>query len=61
VTGTVTLVAATYGGEVNTYAELDVTLPCQVKPTLDVAGPAPTAILAPEEEEAQAAAAQAGA
>ncbi len=32
----VTLVAPTYGGEVNTYAELDVTLPCRqghVRPT----------------------------
>ena len=33
-TGTVRLVAGSYGGEVGTYAELDVTLPCAVKPTL---------------------------
>jgi hypothetical protein len=33
-TGTVRLVAGTYGGEVGTYPELDVTLPCAVKPTL---------------------------
>ena len=36
-TGTVRLVAGSYGGEVGTYAELDVTLPCAVKPTLDTA------------------------
>ena len=42
VTGTVTLVAPTYGGEVQTYAELDVTLPCQAKPTLSTAGAKPT-------------------
>jgi hypothetical protein len=59
VTGTVTLVAPTYGGEVNTYAELDVTLPCSVKPTLATSGPPPTALLAEEEEEAAQAAEEA--
>jgi hypothetical protein len=33
-TGTVRLVAGSYGGDVGTYAELDVSLPCAVKPTL---------------------------
>jgi len=33
-TGVVRLVAGSYGGEVGTYAELDVTLPCATKPTL---------------------------
>jgi hypothetical protein len=36
-TGTVRLVAGSYGGEVGTYAELDVTLPCATKPDLAVA------------------------
>jgi hypothetical protein len=31
-TGQVTLVAGNYGGEVDTYAELEVTLPCVSKP-----------------------------
>lgn len=31
--GEVRLVAGNYGGEVDTYAELDVTLPCSSKPT----------------------------
>lgn len=35
--GTVTLMAGNYGGEVDTYAELDVTLPCQSKPTKNTA------------------------
>lgn len=42
VSGTCRLVAGTYGGEVQTYAELDVTLPCLVKPTLATTGSAPT-------------------
>lgn len=42
-TGTVRLVAGSFGGEVGTYAELDVTLPCAVKPTLDTS---PTALVA---------------
>ena len=42
VTGTVTLVAGTYGGEVNTYPEIDVTLPCNTKPTLATTGTIPT-------------------
>jgi hypothetical protein len=43
-TGTVTLVAPNYGGEAETYAELDVTMPCATKPTLAVAAfPAATA------------------
>lgn len=36
-TGTVRLVAGTYGGEVGTYAELDVSMPCATKPTLAIA------------------------
>jgi hypothetical protein len=32
--GTVRLVAPTMGGEADTYAELDVTLPCSAKPVL---------------------------
>jgi hypothetical protein len=36
-TGTVRLVAGSFGGEVGTYAELDVTLPCAVKPDLATA------------------------
>lgn len=32
-TGEVRLIAGNYGGEVDTYAELDVTLPCSTKPT----------------------------
>jgi hypothetical protein len=35
--GVVTLVAPNYGGEVNNYAELDVTLPCQTKPVIATA------------------------
>jgi len=34
--GVVTLVGPSYGGERDTYAELDVTMPCQSKPTLAV-------------------------
>lgn len=33
-TGQVVLVAGNYGGEVDTYAELDVELPCVTKPTM---------------------------
>lgn len=33
-TGSVRLVAPNYGGEAETYAELDVTMPCTVKPTI---------------------------
>jgi hypothetical protein len=36
-TGEVRLVAPNYGGEAATYAELDVTMPCTVKPTKVVA------------------------
>jgi hypothetical protein len=36
-TGEVRLVAGAYGGEVDTFAELDVTLPCSSKPTKLVA------------------------
>lgn len=35
--GVVTLVAPTYGGEVDTWAELDVELPCASKPTITTA------------------------
>ena len=35
VEGPVRLVAPTYGGAVNTYAELDVTLPCSLRPTMN--------------------------
>lgn len=47
--GTVRLVAGNYGGEVSTYAELDVTLPCTTKPTKVV-----TTFPAVAEEEAPA-------
>jgi len=33
-TGTCRLVAPSYGGEVGAFAELDVTMPCQSKPTI---------------------------
>jgi hypothetical protein len=33
-TGVVRLIAGNYGGEADTYAELDVTLPCETKPTM---------------------------
>jgi hypothetical protein len=36
-TGEVRLVAGAYGGEVDTFAELDVTLPCTSKPSKTVA------------------------
>lgn len=36
-TGTVRLVAPNYGGEVENYAELDVTMPCSSKPTIATA------------------------
>ena len=32
--GTIRLIAPSYGGEADTYAELDVTLPCATKPEL---------------------------
>lgn len=51
-TGEVRLVAGAYGGEVNNYAELDVTLPCSQKPTKIVA--AFPASLEGEEEPAAA-------
>lgn len=38
-TGTVTLIAGDYGGEVETFAEFDVSLPCNGRPTLLVAPP----------------------
>lgn len=34
-TGTVRIVAPSYGGEVDNYAEAEVTLPCVAKPTLE--------------------------
>ena len=37
VTGQVTLIPVTYGGEVSTFAEFEVTLPFLAKPTLAVA------------------------
>lgn len=36
-TGTVRIVAANYGGEVDTFAEAEVTLPCTAKPVLETA------------------------
>jgi hypothetical protein len=36
-TGIVRLIAPTMGGEADTYAELEVELPCSSKPTLAVA------------------------
>jgi len=53
-TGTVMLVAGNYGGEVDSYAELDVEFPCQSKPTKIVA--AFPALDEAEEEAATAAA-----
>jgi hypothetical protein len=48
--GTVLLVGPSYGGERDTYAELDVTMPCQTRPTLAVAA-FPTIAEAEAEEE----------
>ena len=42
VTGQVRLVAGNYGGEVATYAEIEVSLPCIQKPTLASTGVLPT-------------------
>jgi len=54
--GQVRLVAGNYGGEVDTYAELDVTLPCVTKPTKTTAVfPALAEAEAPVEEPAAAA------
>lgn len=49
--GEVRLVAGNYGGTVDEYAELDVTLPCSSKPTKNVA--AFPAILEADESEAE--------
>ena len=54
VSGTVRLVAPSYGGEVNTYAELDVSLPCLAKPTLSETGTIPTEAEAEAPQEATA-------
>jgi hypothetical protein len=35
--GTIRLIAPTYGGEADTFAEIDVTLPCATKPEIVVA------------------------
>jgi hypothetical protein len=43
--GEVRLIAGTYGGAVDTFAELDVTLPCSSKPTKIVAAFPATAVL----------------
>jgi hypothetical protein len=49
--GQVRLIAGNYGGEVSTYAELEVTLPCTSKPTMSVAAfPAAAEAEAPAEE-----------
>ena len=48
--GQVRLVAGSYGGEVDSFAELDVTLPCSSKPTM-ISAAFPTVELAEEEEE----------
>ena len=50
--GTVRLIAPTMGGEADTYAELDVTLPCSSKPTLATAA-FPTADEELAEDEAE--------
>jgi hypothetical protein len=51
-TGQVRLIAGNYGGEVDTYAELEVTLPCTSKPTKVVAAfPALAESEEPAEEE----------
>jgi hypothetical protein len=50
-TGQVRLIAGAYGGEVDTYAEVDVTLPCVSKPQkITAAFPAAAAAEAPEGE-----------
>ena len=49
-TGQITLVAPNYGGEAETYAELDVTMPCTTKPTLAVAAFPATAAVESESE-----------
>ena len=46
--GQVRLIAGNYGGEVDTYAELDVTLPCTSKPT-KITAAFPTVLEADEE------------
>lgn len=52
--GSVRLIAPTYGGEADTFAELDVTLPCLTKPTLNTAA-FPAAAEVPTHGEAEAA------
>lgn len=55
-TGQVLLIAGNYGGEVDNYAELDVELPCSVKPTMITAAfPALAEEEAPAEEPVAAA------
>lgn len=54
--GTVRLVAPTYGGEADTYAELDVTMPCTTRPELITAA-FPAVAAAGEHEHADAEAA----
>jgi hypothetical protein len=56
--GTCTIVAPTYGGEVNTWAEFDVALPVSGKPTIAVTLFELEAILAAADEAAAAAAEQ---
>lgn len=52
--GEVTLLAGAYGGEVDTFAELDVTLPCSTKPTMHTAAFPAAAEAEAEEELAEA-------
>jgi hypothetical protein len=52
----VRLVAGSYGGEVDSFAELDVTLPCSSKPTMLTAAFPAVAETETEEEPAEVAA-----
>lgn len=55
-TGEVRLIAGNYGGEADTYAELDVTMPCSTKPTMLVAAFPATAAAGKADKAAAAAA-----
>src|SRR4029077_13530287 len=52
IVATVSIVEGSYGGEADTWAEFDVSLPCTGRPTLKVTGP----LLADEAEADEAAA-----
>lgn len=59
--GEIRLIAPTYGGEAETYAELDVTLPCSSKPELITAAFPATAAAGAQSEHAERDAAAAAA